>query len=268
MNIIKLLSFVTAAVVLPFISVFATPLDVSITGTTPPQHNWGTGYDVNFTDFQDEDIIQQGAGSVSPINLDRVNSMQVTWNAPAGYMYVVNPPPADFQNNSLTLAFCLQYGKAGEASSLGSVTASSVFMNLVYGNPALYGGATINNNLPYESALALHAGVNVTPQTGAFAFTSVTVDATFSGTGARGTMLYPNYLGDSPSAFFGILYGIQTIYGAPYNGPPDPGQLFSLEPLSTDPVPDVSSTLNLAAWSGLGLLLLRRKLTKTHYRQV
>lgn len=253
MKMTKMVSLAATMAALPFISVFANPVDVSITATTPPQHYWGLGYDVYFTDFQDEDVIQQSPGAVSPVNLGGANSLQVTWNAPAGYMYVVNPPPADFQNNSLTLAFCMQYGHAGQASSLGSVTAFSVSMNLVYGNPGLSGGAFINN-LPNESAITLDAGVNVTPQTTAFAFTSVTVDATFSGTGAYGTILDPNYLDDAPSAFFGILYGIPTIYGAPYDGPPNPGQLLTLEQVP-DPVPDMSSTLGLTVLSGLGLLL-------------
>ena len=36
-----------------------------------------------------------GAGQFpASINVAGVNSISVTWNAPAGYMYVVTPPPA------------------------------------------------------------------------------------------------------------------------------------------------------------------------------
>lgn len=251
--------------VLVSFTVLATPIDVSITGSAPV-HQWPGGIGVYDQDFQDMDYVGSffEAGNpdngLSPINITGANSIQVTWNAPAGYMYVVNPPPAAFQNNSLQFSMWVQFGQAGDAASLGSVISQSVSMNLVYGNPALFGGVTLENSPILAGAdPAITADLNTIMGTGSspFAFTSATVDATFSGTGLA-PLLSPNADSDTPAAFFAVLFGLQN-FGQLYPLS-DPGPLFTLEPLPTEgSVPDSGSTLTLAGISFLGLVICRRK---------
>lgn len=243
-----------------FFTVSATPLDITLTGTAP-LHQWGGGADIYGQDFQYKDlVVNESYSGPSQLNLAGVNSIQVTWQAPAGYMYVVDPPPADFQNQSLEFNMSLIFGTVGQASSLGSVTSQNMFMNLVYGNPGLTGGVAINNQGPPNTtpALSVSATTYMGPGSSAFAFTSLTIDATFSGTGVS-QLLNPNEaLDDGPSQFFAAFFGLSTIYGT-YSGAPDPGQLFTLEPLSSGSVPDNASTLTLAGMSILGLVVCGRK---------
>jgi VPDSG-CTERM motif len=244
------------------ISVFAVPLDVTLIGGVPT-HYWGGGVDLGLgAEWQDEDLVNVTSQSQPVINLAGVNSIQVTWQAPAGYMYVVNAPPSDVGN--LNLQFEASYGFAGQASSLGSLTSSGFSINTIYGTSPLVGNAGLNNNtieggVGYP-ALDFLASTVVSSSTKPFAFNSLTITADFSGTGASGTTLDKTDW-NQISGFFGVLYGIQVFYGAPYDGPPDPGQLLTLEPLPAGgSVPDVSPTLSLAGLGFAGLLLLRRKL--------
>ena len=230
-------------------SAYPTPLDISLTPAAPPIHHWPGDTTLYGTDFQFEDAISgSGATGWQPtINLTGIHSIQATWNAPSGYMYVVNPPPADIGN--LTLEFELQYGNPGQASSLGNVTSSSVSINSIYGSPQIAGGTTINNE-PNRPGLDFDARIYLTPDSQSFAFTSITITAAFDGASPSG-ILNANNIGQSAATFFGILYGVPTHYGTPYSGAPDPGQLLIQEPLdpSLNRIPDKSSSLILA---GLG----------------
>jgi hypothetical protein len=136
-------------------------------------------------------------------------------------------------------------------------------MNLVYGNPDVL----LDGGLLSSRGLNLGATVHVTSKTKPFAFTSLTVDATFSRAGAS-ELLRPGF--DNPMgahAFLTVLHGDPTFFGI-YNGRGNPSQLLTLEPLTGDPAPgdpvtDKSSTLALAGLSAVGLMLCRRKLIGT-----
>src|SRR5215472_11584030 len=173
MKMIKAVLLMAALMPVTSISTFATTVDVSFTGDAP-QHFWGTGRTIDGQDFQAEDIIFNGNGG--SIDMSGANSLQITWNAPAGFMYVVNPPPANV--GPLELAFTAQYGAPGQASSLGSVTASSATMDLVFGHSPLapivflYGGAP-----QIAGGLNIGAVGEVSPGSSPFAFRSITVDA-------------------------------------------------------------------------------------------
>lgn len=258
---IKVVLLTAALAPITSITLLATPVDVSFTGGAP-QHYWGTGDSFGGEDLQYEDLIMPVNGG-SAVDLSGANSIQVTWNAPAGYMYVVNPPPADITAiGPLTLAFTVQYGSPGQASSLGSVTAASIAMNLVYGSSPLGPNVSVYNSLPPDAAgLTIGAAGNIASGSSAFAFRSITVNATFSGTGAAGTVLQANDFGDTTAGYFGVLIGLPTIFASDnWRGPGDPGQLLTLEPIPGGSVPDQSSTLALAGFGLGGLMLFRRKL--------
>lgn len=240
---------------------FASTLDISLTADAPPVHHWPGDVSLYETsDFQFEDQISQ-VGTIGwqpTINLAGINSISVTWNAPAGEMYVVNPPPANIGN--LTLAFELQYGNVGDAASLGNVTSSSLAMNTVYGNPTLNGGAGIDNDIHHSSiapGLDLRADTTVTPGSSSFAFTSITLNANFDGTNPSG-ILGANDFGQTPAYFFGILFGIEAN-SETYNGSGDPGQLLTEEPLQNQSsVPDKSSSMFLGMMGIAALSLCKR----------
>jgi hypothetical protein len=217
------------------ISIRAVPLDITLTGTAP----------VNDT--------ISGASEPASINIDGVTSIQVTWNAPAGYMYVVNPPPAD--DGNAFLAFESDYGLIPQTVSLGSVTASSVSVNTVFGTSPLGGGVALNNDLNLEgeanyASLITGATATITPTTAPFGFTSITITGDFSGTGADVTLGRSDFSNSGP---FGVLL---------FEGPEvtDPGSLLTLEPLGGS-VPDAPSTVFLAGMSFAGFWLCGRKLT-------
>lgn len=217
------------------LSALAIPLDISFTGGTPEGNTIS-------------------ASEPASLNIDGVNSIQVTWNAPAGYMYVVSPPPAGDAN--MFLAFELDYGLIPQTTSLGSVTASSVSVNTIFGISPLGGGAGLNNDLTLEGygypSLLLGSTATITPNTAAFGFTSITVSADFSGTGADIPLGRNTFFANS--APFGLLFS---------EGPDvsDPGELLTLEPLPGGSVPDAPSTFILAGMSFAGFWLCRRKLS-------
>jgi hypothetical protein len=169
----------------------------------------------------------------SSINLAGVNSISVTWNAPAGYMYVVTPPPAT--NGAFRLLFTLAYGYPGDANSLGSVTESSALFALVYGAapPSTYGGANINPGPNVVNSLGFSGGATITPSTPSFAFTSFTITAQFSGTTPSGVLNNRNPYFYSTYPFDMIMYGGQYDPSIGYPGAPDPGPLLTLQPVPT-----------------------------------
>jgi hypothetical protein len=258
MKMIKAVLLMAALMPVTSISTFATTVDVSFTGDAP-QHFWGTGRTINGQDFQDEDIVFNGNGG--SIDMSGANSLQITWNAPAGFMYVMHPPPADV--GPLQLAFTAQYGAPGQASSLGSVTASSATMDLVFGHSPLASTVFLDNGAPQVFG-GLNVGVigEINPGSSPFAFRSITVDATFGGDGAPGTVLEANDIGGTTAGFFGVLFGLPTIFGfGDFQGAPDPGQLLTLEPVPVNgSVPDESPALALAGVGIAGVMLLRYRL--------
>ncbi|HSY43267.1 MAG TPA: hypothetical protein VK811_05110 [Candidatus Acidoferrum sp.] len=200
------------------------------------------------------------------INLAGVNSITVTWNAPAGYMYVVDPPPAGVVENEAALIFEAEYGSPGQASSLGSITASSFSINTVYGTAPL--GAQVLTSSP-EVGLSFGVSGTVSASSAPFAFTSMTISADFSGIGA--STLSPTGDGPPAAGLFAEYTGDFEIDGvAPdgtvlYDVPPDPGQLLTLEPLPTGSVPDAPSTVILAGLSFAGFWLCGRKLSPDNH---
>ena len=240
------------------ISVFAIPLDITVAGGTV-SHDWGENFTmnpaINETALQYADLAD--FNQPSTINLGGVNSINVTWNAPAGYMYVVNPPPADI--GTLFLYLGVSYGVGGQSSSLGSITGSSTSVNTVYGNPSFAGLEFLGlSDDPDVPGIVVEANTEEAPGSAPFAFTGVTVSTDFSKTG-RSKTLEAN-ANDPPLYNYVGLFGVLVLYSSPYKGPPDPGQLLTLQPLPTGTTPDDCSTLSLAGLGFAGLVLFRRKL--------
>lgn len=247
MKMVKMVLLAGISGTLTSVSVFATPLDITLTGGSP-YVEWGPG-SVYGNDVQYEDVIP--GSEPGQINLAGVNSIQVTWQAPAGYMYVYTPAPADVA--PLTLQFEVAYGPEFSSSSLGSVTSQSMSVNTVYGSSPV-GGPIITTASNPDGALVIGARGQV--GTGdPFAFTSLTILANFSGTGS-GTLDLDPY--DQISGYFGVLYGLPFVNE--YSGSAsDPGPLLTLEPLPTASTPDNSSTLSLAGIGFAGLFLFGRR---------
>lgn len=193
----------------------------------------------------------------SAINLAGVNSINVTWAAPAGYMYVVNPPPADI--GSLGLEFEVAYGSGGQAASLGLLTAFGASVKTVYGNPSFTGSDYLTPSFPDPQVpgIVIEANAEDDAGTAPFAFTSVTVSLDFGGTGRNRTLGEND---NEPPLYDSTgLFGLLLPYGSSYSGPPDPGQLLTLEPLPSGAAPDMSSTLGLAGLGFGGLLFFGRR---------
>ena len=247
------------------VSVIASPLDITFTGSRPT-HLWGTDFTfpLEGLDFQFEDVVSDISESPgTTINLAGVNSINVTWSAPAGYMYVVQPPPAAI--GDMDLQFEATYGFGNAAASLGSIISQSISVHTISGTSPL--GELVNLNTvngPDFPALDFDAGAFIAPGTSPFAFTSLTISADFSGTGADTTLDQTESISDI-SSFFGVLFGVNHIFGTPYTGAPDPGPLLTLQPVPVTQsggggsVPDSSSTLSLAGLSFIGLWLVGRK---------
>ncbi|HSY43268.1 MAG TPA: hypothetical protein VK811_05115 [Candidatus Acidoferrum sp.] len=239
------------------ISTLAIPLDISFTGGTPVE-SWGINAydDPGFADY-----IPVANGPES-IDLAGVNSINMTWSAPAGYMYVVNPPPAGLAGNGAGLLFEAEYGSFGQASSLGSITASSFSVNTIYGTSPLT--AQVLTYSPGGPALYFAAAGTVGAGSAPFAFTSITISADFSGIG---TSTLSRSAFDQFAGSLGTYNGDFVIDGIGANGsnlyyvPADPGQLLTLEPLPTGSVPDAPSTCFLAGLSFAGFWLCGRKLS-------
>jgi hypothetical protein len=234
-------------------SIFAVPLDLTFNGSPPAFESTFSLYgDSGFQDY----IPVANEGQVSSINLAGVNSINVTWNAPAGYMYVVNPPPAGllFAN----LYFEAEYGVGGQASSLGSITASSFSVHGISGTSPMSLQATLNPG-PGGAALYFLAYASMNSRSAPFAFNSITMSLDFSGTGADTTLQKSAF--DEQSDYFGILYGDYEAGppGGPPIVPPGLGPMVTLAPLPTESTPDGSSTLILAGLGFAGLSLFGRK---------
>lgn len=248
MNRAKMVLIAGICGTLTSISVFAGPLDVTLIGGTPIDE---PGYSL----FQDPGFLNliyvANPSQVSSINLAGVNSINLTWAAPAGYMYMVSSPPAGLASSDLF--FSAQYGAAGQASSLGSITASSFSVNTVNGTSPLSGQLTMNDG----PALDFEALARMTPSTAPFAFTSITISADFSGTGTSQTLNKSVY--SEQSLFFGVYTGDFQVGPPPDNLPIIVGTpSITLEPLPTESTPDESSTLALAGMGFAGLLLMVR----------
>lgn len=259
MKVVKLVLLAGITGTLTSISVFAVPLDITLTGGTV-SHDWGTGFPIfAYGTYQFEDVIDFSQPAV--INVAGVNSINVTWNAPAGYMYVVNPPPAAI--GTLGLQFQIAYGVGGQVSSLGSITASSLSAHTIYGNPSWgYYYNLVPFIDPQVPALLIGAGAEDAPDTAPFAFNSITVSLDFSKTGKstpyESTELEPYNAYEVNN--YGLLGGLFVQFPSTYQGPPDPGQLLTLQPLPTASTSDGSPTFGLAGLGFAGLLLLRRRL--------
>ena len=261
----KMVLLVGISVSLTSISVFAVPLNVTFTGAAPA-HFWGDGVAVQ-GDAQYEDIANVASQSPAngELNLAGVTSINVTWNAPAGYMYVLTPPPAGLLvNGALNLQLETSYGFSSPAQfsladSLGHVTSQSISVNTIYGTSPFSEGVSVGGTAGLPVALNVVAGATINANTQPFAFNSITVSAEFSGTGAAGT-LDESGNWDGIADYFAVLFGLPHVLGTPFNGPADPGQLLTLEPLPTASTPDDSPTLTLAGLGFAGLLLVGRRL--------
>ena len=206
-------------------------LTLSGVGAAVLQHSSVVIYDSGLIGYAYTDMsADQFPGS---INLSGVNSISVTWNAPAGYMYVVTPPPTT--NGTFGLMFALAYGVPGEGLSLGTTTVSSALFALVYGAAPIstYGAGGINTGGPGSFALGFQGGGNITPSTPSFAFTSFTITAQFNGTSPSGVLNASRFYSGSSYPFDMIMYGGQYDPSTGYHGAPDPGPLLTLQPLPT-----------------------------------
>lgn len=243
MKIIKTIALMGSFGIIASGSTLAVPLDITWNGGTPvaeigdsPQLNPG------FEDF----IPLENVGQVAEFNLAGVTSIKMTWNAPAGYMYVVNPVPAGFDFTGLF--FQAFYGSPDPSSSLGSVTASSLSVHTIYGTSPLSGGA-FGNAGALEFSASADSGSGFTP----FAFSSITISADFSGIGKSQTLgISSPYPGQIP---FGVIYGGVTFGNPlpPIIGDPDLGSLLTLEPLPSGSAPEDTPTLTLAGLGFAGL---------------
>ncbi|HEY1787055.1 MAG TPA: hypothetical protein VGJ73_02820 [Verrucomicrobiae bacterium] len=229
-------------------STFAVPLDITWIGGTPSFLSISPQLNPGFQDF----IPIENLGQVAEINPAGVNSINMTWNAPSGYMYVVNPVPRGFDFSGLS--FEAIYGNSGQASSLGSITASSLSVHTIYGTSPLSGGASLNFGV-----LNFVASAGSGTAFGPFAFNSITISADFSGMGTsqRLGIEFPDPVGFP----FGVLYGGFAIGSGPdiFRTGVELDSLLTLEPLPTGTTPDNSSTLGLAGFGFVGLLLFGGK---------
>ena len=264
MNIAKMILLAAITGTLSSVSIHAIPLDITFVGGAPVTGPWPGISALADPGFQD--VIQvANAPQVQTINLAGVNSITMTWSAPAGYMYVVNPPPAGLVHPSLY--FETYFGSTGQASSLGSITASSTSVHTVFGtSPLVLSIAPPNSTLPGGPALGFAAVAEISANSAPFAFTTITISALFNGTGALQTLSKTAF--DVQSSFFADYSGDFALNGpGTYDIPPNPGPLLTLEPLPTEqppPIgstPDSSSTLSLAGLGFVGLWLLGRKLS-------
>lgn len=233
----------------------AVPLDVTFIGGTPGQQ-WGESVNLD-PGFQD-DIPVVNSGQTSSLNLAGVNTINLTWAAPAGYMYVVNPPPAGIVGNGDELFFQVAYGTFGQASSLGALSALNLSVNTVNGNAPWSPQVIFNPADGTGLYFAANGGMSAGSEP--FAFTSLTISAGFNGTGADITL--DQKASDEQEGMFGGLTGDFEKDGIgpfDYYVPPDPGPLITLEPLPSGSAPDVSSTLTLAGLGFSGLLFMGRK---------
>lgn len=260
MRAVKMAILAGAFGTLTSISTFAVPLDITLTGGSPSE-NYGESLLLD-PGFQNVALVANQS-QVSSINLAGVNSMSVTWAAPAGYMYVINPPPAGLAGNGDSIWFQAQYGNPGQASSLGSITSSSFSIHSVYGTSPFApfaAGAEISNTSQNGPALTFGVFGGMSPSSEPFAFTSLTISAAFSGTGSDTTL--NKTASDIYAEFFGSLTADFEKNGLGPNSyyiPPDPGLLFNLEPLPSGSAPDASSTLSLAGLGFAGLFFVGRK---------
>lgn len=255
MKVVKVVLLAGITGTLTSMSVFAVPLDMTFTGGAVT-HSYGPfGPPPNQITYFDDSAAYTSESPGSTINLNGVTSINVTWNAPAGYMYVVNPPPSDIGGLNLYLA--VQY--SGPLSSLGSVTSPSLSVATVFGTSPFTTATT-----PLGQPVILYGPGNlmtisaegiVNPGDKPFAFTSVTVSANFSGTGADVTL--DQDLDNFPQ--FAALSGTFGQVGEQM--PPDPGQLLTLEPLPSGSAPDGCPTAALAGLGFAGLSLFGRKLS-------
>lgn len=262
----KIAGLVALAGMLTTASTLAVPLDITF-NLGAPAHEWGSG-SVGFFSYQYDDTasIANQTPSDGVLNLAGVNSINVTWNAPAGYMFVVKPPPADIGALTLELETSYGYGLTSAGSlvaSLGNITSQSLSVHTIYGSSPLSGGVNLSTFSGDRPALNVLAQATINPGSAPFAFNSITVSADFSGRGAHGS-LDESGNWDGIADYGAVLFGVNNFsqYGIPYTGPGDPGQLFTLEPISDNgggDVPDNTSTLSLAGIGFVGLVLVGRK---------
>jgi hypothetical protein len=207
--------------------------------------------------FQDF-IPLKNISQVAEINLAGVNSINMTWNAPAGYMYVVDPVPAGFDFTGLSFEAIYGNDSGSQPSSPGSITAARLSVHTIYGTSPLSGGASLNDGI-----LEFVADAGMGSGSAPFAFTSITISADFSGMGTSQRLGIDDLVGD-PEIPFGVLYGgFGFAFGSePYIFPSDAdlGSLVTLEPLPTASTPDDSSTFGLAGLGFAGLVLFGGRL--------
>ena len=242
--------FLASILCLPVMSLAQGSLNLSAFGATSLQHtsivyNYGASIAYQFADINP--IVGYGGSGQFPssINLNGINSISVTWSAPAGYMYVVTPPPA--ANGAFSLQFGLAFGDAGEADSLGQLTESSALFMLVYGSaPAnVVGGASLQPGAA-STGLLFSGGVNIIDSnTVGFAFTSFSIMTQFNGSSPSGVLATRQPFYSSSPFNIMLAGGVHDLFG-PYSGAPDPGSLLTLQPLPT-PEPTTMSLLGLAA---------------------
>jgi hypothetical protein len=252
MKAVKMIFLVGSFTVVTLGSIRAVPLDITYTGAGAGNYWGGSAY--NDPGFLDSIPLVNYAPS---INLAGVNSITMTWAAPAGYMYAVTPPP------TIGGTFYFFAGYTGQASSLGSMTVSSFSINTVYGTAPLGGEAGLVSSDPNDWELYFEAIGSTRPGSAPFAFTSLTISADFSGTGADTTLdrTVPNSEIYFPGNFMGIFTGDFPLIGPGLNYEilPDPGPQLTLEPLPSGAAPDTASTLTLAGIGFTGLLVAGRK---------
>jgi hypothetical protein len=197
----------------------AQTLDVNGTGEGGVTH-----FNSSFSDLTDEVTFP------NQINLTGYNEIQFTWNAPAGYMYVVNNPGISEELFLQTVY----------AEDINNTSPDPVLSNFVGTFDTVYGTAPVASpsDLGAGSPLInLSTGIDIGP---GFAFTSYTVTADVSGSG---------------------LYDFDQSYGT-YNGLPG-GEFISLldgsqQELFLEPVPE-PSTLVIMVCGAATLFAYRRR---------
>ncbi len=163
------------------------------------------------------DAAESGYGEFT---LTGTTNVSVTWSAPPGEMFVVNPPPSALGPLNLHLgAGFMLYNFYGE-TYFCNVNSFSASFNMVYGaapggGAVFYGGAS-DLDFSIQAVIATNGG--------SFAFTSATVTAQLS----VSTNEYVVEAGSNYDPYAIVLYG-----GLPFTDPTDPGPLLTLQPLPT-----------------------------------
>ncbi len=205
---------------------------------TGPTHEFYTS--VGYTYVSDWYSLSFGD---STAHLAGDNSVSITLSAPAGQMFVVQSPPADY--SSASLEFYVLYG--GDEINSPYATISNPSHTFVVINGSTPASEFTQANLPKFTGNQLDASATASV-TSSFSFTSVTFSFDYDNADIT----------DAPLGSFnlGVLNYVVSFEGSEHA---DPGALLGLEPIPEPALTGVIAVSLLAAVVGGRTWRLRRR---------